>query len=161
MSLLRCKDATFSGHTHVHHTFNYILLVSTCTPKFIYTPPLSLHNHFISPLSYIVTSSKLHPDFQLTPFTFVLSLSCVCEDGHKVTGAGDEEGPVSWGRELILQGAGKSWVGVLPSSDLGLVEGEGESPMFSWTRGQDWNTWWYYCFDAAAGAADITAQLSW
>lgn len=37
------------------------------------------------------------------------------------TGAGDEEGHVSWGRELTLQGAGKSWVGVLPSSDLGLV----------------------------------------
>lgn len=31
------------------------------------------------------------------------------------------EGHVSWGRELTLQGAGKSWVGVLPSSDLGLV----------------------------------------
>lgn len=37
------------------------------------------------------------------------------------TGAGDEEGHVSCGRELTLQGAGKSWVGVLPSSDLGLV----------------------------------------
>ena len=28
-----------------------------------------------------------------------------------------------WGRELTLQGAGKSWVGVLPSSNLGLVVG--------------------------------------
>lgn len=37
------------------------------------------------------------------------------------TGAGDEEGHVSCGRELTLQGAGRGWVGVLPSSDLGLV----------------------------------------
>lgn len=41
------------------------------------------------------------------------------------SGSGDEEGPVSSGRELTLQGAGKSWVGVLPSSDLGLVGGGG------------------------------------
>lgn len=41
------------------------------------------------------------------------------------TGAGHEEGHVSSGRELTLQGAGKSWVGVLPSSDLGLEEGDG------------------------------------
>lgn len=45
------------------------------------------------------------------------------------SGSGDEEGPVSSGRELTLKGAGKSWVGVLPSSDLGLVGGGGsESP---------------------------------
>lgn len=43
------------------------------------------------------------------------------------SGAGDEEGHVSWGRELKLQGAGKSWVGVLPSSDLGLVGGLGKA----------------------------------
>lgn len=42
------------------------------------------------------------------------------------TGAGDEEGHVSWGRELTLQGAGKSWVGVLPSSNLGLVGERGK-----------------------------------
>lgn len=41
------------------------------------------------------------------------------------SGSGGEEGPVSSGRELTLQGAGKSWVGVLPSSDLGLVGGGG------------------------------------
>lgn len=41
------------------------------------------------------------------------------------SGSEDEEGPVSSGRELTLQGAGKSWVGVLPSSDLGLVGGGG------------------------------------
>ena len=41
--------------------------------------------------------------------------------GTRQTGAGDEEGHVSWGRELTLQGAGKSWVGVLPSFDLGLM----------------------------------------
>lgn len=41
--------------------------------------------------------------------------------GEGRTGTGDEEGHVSWGRELTLQGAGKSWVGVLPSSDLDLV----------------------------------------
>lgn len=29
--------------------------------------------------------------------------------------------------ELTQQGAGKSWVGVLPSSDLGLVGGEGKA----------------------------------
>lgn len=28
---------------------------------------------------------------------------------------------LSCGRELTLQGAGRGWVGVLPSSDLGLV----------------------------------------
>lgn len=42
------------------------------------------------------------------------------------TGTGDEEGHVSWGRELTLQGAGRGWVGVLPSSDLGLVGGKGK-----------------------------------
>ncbi len=46
--------------------------------------------------------------------------------GKGQTGAGDEERHVSWGRELTLQGAGKSWVGVLPSSDLGVVVGEGK-----------------------------------
>lgn len=46
--------------------------------------------------------------------------------GSGWAGAGDEEGHVSSGRELTLQGAGKSWVGVLPSSDLGLVGREGK-----------------------------------
>lgn len=41
-------------------------------------------------------------------------------------GTGDEEGHVTSGRELTLQGAGKSWVGVLPLSDLGLAGGEGK-----------------------------------
>lgn len=49
------------------------------------------------------------------------------------TGAGDEEGHVSWGRELTLKGAGKSWVGVLPSSDLGLV---GQRK-----KGRCWGAW--------------------
>lgn len=44
--------------------------------------------------------------------------------GTERIGTGDEEGHVSWGRELTLQGAGKSWVGVLPSSDLDLVGAE-------------------------------------
>lgn len=51
-----------------------------------------------------------------------------CTGGH---GAGDEEGPVSWGRELTLQGVGKSWVGVLPSSDLG-VAGGGKADAETW-----------------------------
>lgn len=43
-----------------------------------------------------------------------------------------------WGRELTLQGAGKSWVGVLPSSHLGLVGWGGERQMLrSWGRDLD------------------------
>lgn len=38
------------------------------------------------------------------------------------TGPRDEEGHVSWERELTLQGAGGGWVGVLPLSDLGVGE---------------------------------------
>ncbi|KAI9546890.1 Calcium/calmodulin-dependent protein kinase type II subunit gamma [Dissostichus eleginoides] len=36
-------------------------------------------------------------------------------------GRGTRRGLYFWGRELTLQGAGKSWVGVLPLSNLGLV----------------------------------------
>lgn len=57
-------------------------------------------------------------------------------------GAGDEEGHVSSGRELTLQGAGKSWVGVLPSSDLGLVGRDGKRRMLRiWGRRLERERW--------------------
>ncbi|KAF3853789.1 hypothetical protein F7725_014477 [Dissostichus mawsoni] len=73
-------------------------------------------------ISYIITFRVLHPDFQLTPYASVLSPSRVLRDGHKGgRGRGTRRGLYFWGRELTLQGAGKSWVGVLPLSNLGLV----------------------------------------
>ncbi|KAA8581385.1 hypothetical protein FQN60_002966, partial [Etheostoma spectabile] len=51
------------------------------------------------------------------------------------TGQGMRRGMYFWGKELTLQGAGKSWVGVLPSSNLGLVGRRGERQMLmSWGR---------------------------
>lgn len=69
---------------------------STCTPKcFLHlhlttTQPRPCNLHFIPQISYIVTSSKLHPDFQLTPHAPVLSPPVRMGTGR--TGAGDEEG---------------------------------------------------------------------
>lgn len=68
---------------------------------------------------YLVISDKPHTDFHLTPpHAPERPTPSLTGLGVGANRAGDEEGHVSLGRELTLQGAGKSWVGVLPSSDL-------------------------------------------
>lgn len=67
------------------------------------------------PVSFYFFTSVFHLRADIPSPILVLS------HPNRCSGSGDEEGPVSSGRELTLQGAGKSWVGVLPSSDLGLV----------------------------------------
>lgn len=85
-----------------------------------------------APLNQTVSPQLLNYQVNFYFFTSVLHLTAaipspmlVLSHPDRRSGSGDEEGPVSSGRELTLQGAGKSWVGVLPSSDLGLVGGGG------------------------------------